>query len=456
MQLWSKEYRKIADAQGLSWRPRGDGWIAYWIAPAKLADAGFEPKTSRLWPPADQPHPGKLTAADREAIAKSCQRYTAETKLWKVGGKATDADKVKVEFIGTIRSLSHAYQTDELSPFHGLRHGVKKYYLSNLSIIEDTVGDRVIANLDARWLVNTYKEWSTRADGSKYRARGRMLMTMFRIIISFGAGLLMDRHCQRIAALICAPSKGQRSLVTFAGGRNRREVELTADYAIAIRRKAHEMGWPEIALAQAVQFELAMRPKDVIGEWLPESEPGESDVKARGKKWLLGVRWDEIGPGHYIDLHGNRQFSELLLTHRVSKSIRGRDNLATDEGKIRTWDLTLFPMVMEELLHWPFAKRVGPLIINPRTGLPFNYDYYNERWRAVANSAGVPKEVQNRDAKAGALNETEAAVGIEGSRAVGTHSQQDTTAIYIRSENAKIANAAVERAKRRRNGRSNV
>lgn len=456
MQLWSKEYRKIADATGLSWRERGDGWIAYWIAPAKLADVGFEPKTKRLWPPADVPHPGRLTKFDRDYIAHGCSRLTAETKLWKSDGRAADIGKVQVQFSGTVRSLSHTYQTDELSPFHALRFGVKKYYLSNLRIIEDTVGDRVIANLDARWLKNTHKEWDTKADGSKYRARGRMLMTMFRIIISFGAGLLEDRHCQRIATLICSKSKGERSLVTFNGGHNRREVELTVDHAVAIRRKAHEMGYPEVALAQAVQFELAMRPKDVVGEWLPLSEPGESDITARGKKWLLGARWDEIAPGHYVDVDGRRQFSELLLTHRVSKSIRGRDNLATDQGKTRTWDLTLSPMIMEELLHWSFAKRVGPLIVNPRTGLPFNYDYYNERWRKIADAAGVPKNVQNRDARAGALTETEAAVGIEHSRAVGTHSEQDTTQIYIRGENAKIANAAVERAKRRRNRDSNV
>lgn len=450
------EHRKIENATGLSWRKRADGLIAYWIAPAKLVDAGFEPKTKRLWPAADQPHPGKLTAADRAMIAGACQRLTAETKLWKVGGLAANVGKVQVEFNGTVRGLSHAYQTDEMSPFHELRHYVKRYYLSNLRIIEDTIGDRLIANLNIRWLKTAYREWETKKDGTKYRARARMLITMFRILISFGAGLLEDRHCQRMFALVCAKEKGVRSLFEIKGGRRRREVELTAEQAVAIRAKAHEMGYPEIALAQAFQFELAMRPKDIGGEWLPESEPGDSDIRARGKKWVLGVRWDEIGPGHYVDLDGNRQFSELLLTHRVSKSIRGRENLATDEGKTRTWDLTLSPMIMEELQHWPFKKRTGPLLINPTTGLPFGRDYYPERWRKVADAAGIPQDVQNRDTRAGALTESEAAVGLENTRAVGTHSEQNTTGIYIRNENAKIANAAVERAKRRKNKHSNV
>jgi hypothetical protein len=40
------------------------------------------------------------------------------------------------------------------------------------------------------------------------------------------------------------------------------------------------MGWHSIALAQAIQFDCALRQKDVIGEWVPESEPGEPKLYA--------------------------------------------------------------------------------------------------------------------------------------------------------------------------------
>jgi hypothetical protein len=50
------------------------------------------------------------------------------------------------------------------------------------------------------------------------------------------------------------------------------------------------MGRPSITLAQAFQFEVMLRQKDVIGEWAPGSEPGVSAVTHAGQKWL-----DECG-----------------------------------------------------------------------------------------------------------------------------------------------------------------
>ena len=41
---------------------------------------------------------------------------------------------------------------------------------------------------------------------------------------------------------------------------------------MAIVEKAHEMRRDSIALAQAIQFETGLSQKDVIGEWVPESE----------------------------------------------------------------------------------------------------------------------------------------------------------------------------------------
>jgi hypothetical protein len=47
-------------------------------------------------------------------------------------------------------------------------------------------------------------------------------------------------------------------------------------------------------LAQALQFELMLRQKDVIGEWVPDSEPGENDIHHDGRKWFRGIRGDAI------------------------------------------------------------------------------------------------------------------------------------------------------------------
>jgi hypothetical protein len=48
-------------------------------------------------------------------------------------------------------------------------------------------------------------------------------------------------------------------------------------------------GMPSIQLAQALQFELCLRQKDVIGEWVPVAEPGMSSVTYHGRKWLCGL-----------------------------------------------------------------------------------------------------------------------------------------------------------------------
>jgi hypothetical protein len=61
-----------------------------------------------------------------------------------------------------------------------------------------------------------------------------------------------------------------------------------------VRAAAHKVGWFSIALAQAFQFDLMLRQKDVIGEWVPIDEPSVSDVVSPMGKWVLGLRWSEI------------------------------------------------------------------------------------------------------------------------------------------------------------------
>jgi hypothetical protein len=50
------------------------------------------------------------------------------------------------------------------------------------------------------------------------------------------------------------------------------------------------MGRPSIALEQALAFELGVRQKDVIGEWIPVAYPGVSDIIDSSRKWMMGFR----------------------------------------------------------------------------------------------------------------------------------------------------------------------
>jgi hypothetical protein len=53
---------------------------------------------------------------------------------------------------------------------------------------------------------------------------------------------------------------------------------------------------------------------------------------------------------------------------------------ATSEARIAI-DLRECPMVVEELAHVPPSRRTGPLIVDERTGLPYNHRTLRSAWR---------------------------------------------------------------------------
>jgi integrase len=184
----------------------------------------------------------------------------------------------------------------------------------------------------------------------------------------------------------------------------------------------------------------------VIGEWLPLSEPGTSDITTHGRKWLYGIDWRQVS-------------SDLVLKHRLSKSLRGRHAIAHPHaGKCKEFDLKLYPMVIEELARMPIEKRIGPMIVDEGTGLPYKSDTYRERWRLIATQLGIPARVQNRDSRAGAITEgIDAADGnMEAVRNAAGHAKVETTQRYNRAPHRQTAQVAVLRARKRpANGMAN-
>lgn len=154
---------------------------------------------------------------------------------------------------------------------------------------------------------------------------------------------------------------------------------MSQGQAQAVIMKAHEFGWHSIAFAQALQFELLLRQKDVIGEWVPISEAGESDVIFRERKWLKGLRWSHVD-------------DNLVL------------NFATGKGRrpIKV-DLRTAPMVIEVLSFLGGKKEQGPAITNECTGMPYATSEFRRKWRILADAAGLPKELKNTDSKPAGL-----------------------------------------------------
>jgi site-specific recombinase XerD len=188
------------------------------------------------------------------------------------------------------------------------------------------------------------------------------------------------------------------------------------------------MGRPSIALAQAFQFELMLRQKDVIGEWVPIREPGISDVQADGLKWLRGIRWEEID-------------QNMVLRHLTSK-----------RQKMIEVSLRNAPMVIEEMALLGAQPANGPIIVSEWDRLPWTGPEFRRWWRIVAEAAGVPKEVRNMDSRAGAISEaTDAGADLEHVRHAATHSNISMTQRYSRGAEGKIENVQKLRAEHRKN-----
>lgn len=410
----------VQDAPGCTWMPSGSGWEARWRPRTDLIRKGYSERTHRLWKGTE------LTDKDRGWISESCNRLQADMIGWARGAKI----EVRA-FDGTIRTLVDQFQTDEDSPYRKIRYRTRQNYDSILKrIVADHGAVHLGRSFDAegnpteplkaRKFLRWHEEWSKRGVTA---AHG--FMTMLRMLFRFGATFLEDADCERL----CTVMKG----LPFKVGAPR-TVRLTAEQAIAVRAEAHRRGWHAMALAQAMQFECTLRQKDVIGEWVPQSELGTSDVLRDEDKWLRGLRWSEVD-------------QNMILRHVTSK-----------RNKLVEVDLKLAPMVLEELerlLGEPPQRHLlpasGPIIVDEYTNLPYTIVRFRRHWRRAATAAGIPTTVCNMDSRAGAISEaTDFGAHLEDVRHAATHSNIATTQIYSRGQAEKTAKVMTLRAANRK------
>jgi hypothetical protein len=148
------------------------------------------------------------------------------------------------------------------------------------------------------------------------------------------------------------------------------------------------MGRPSIALAQAFQFDLKLGQREVIGEWVPEDEPGISDIATKGKKWLRGILWSEI--------------DAKMILRRIIHARGGPKEIEIDLRRAH--------MISEELAQLGERPVRGPAIICEKSGYPWTAYEFRRWWRQVANAAGVPKTVFNMDSREGRTGANAAAL----------------------------------------------
>jgi hypothetical protein len=245
--------------------------------------------------------------------------------------------------------------------------------LKSLIVVENTVGARHIGKL----LGPDFKRWHTswgepKAAGKPPRPwRAKHAMDTVRQLISYGVTLGFE-DCFRADTIL-----GKLRFKTPPA----RTSVMTIDHVNAVRIAAHAEGFPSVALATVLQFELALRQKDVIGEWEPAEDTDEGGITYKATRWVNGLVWSDID-------------EDLILRKKHTKT-----------GFEVQHDLKLHPMVLDEIDRVPLDKRVGPMIISEATGVPYKARKFPERWRKVANTAEIPRTVWNMDARAGAITE---------------------------------------------------
>lgn len=391
---------------GLKRRSRKKGPdVGYWCARADIVKAGYQPETVRI--PYNLEDPEQQTL-----ISATCMKLQAEMLEWASGHKR-DPNR----FDGTVLSLSRRYQTDEASPFNtNMKHNTRRTDIYVLQTIERAFGPRSLAALKnedfRRWYNEAKKPKQSGGEERIRRAYG--IIKKFRELFSYGIMAELPQ-CQRLHGILAQARFAQPA---------RRRVMLELHHVEAVITEALTRNRLSLALATAIQFEAALRQKDVIGEWEPIPDgQGVTGIVLNGRRWKNGLTW--------ADLSG-----DLVVRKATTKT-----------GAIAAHDFKLYSLVVAVLEMVPPERRVGPLIINERTGRPYAEWRFTRDWREVAKVAGVPDDVRNMDARAGAITEADdAGAELDFIRSTAAHAQASTTLRYLRGGIGKSTAVANLRA----------
>lgn len=395
------------DAPGLKVRRNKDGTARlYWVARADIRRSGYEPETVRLHYNLDDPRERALAEA-------ACRRFQAEMFAWRAGHR-----RARHVYDGTVTSLVRLYQTDEASPYRELKHNTRETYDQVLRVIDRAFGKRALTNL----ALADFRRWYDEAkkprqpEGPERIRKAHGIMSMFRRLFAYGVAAEYA-GCSRLAMILDNTRFKQPK---------RRRMRLERFHVEAFIPQAIEAGRLSLALGTALQFETGMRQKDVIGEWEPHEARSEiGGIMLKGKRgrrmlrWVNGLTWADLSAGN-------------VLVKETTKT-----------GAMVAHDLALSPLTLQLIAQVAPDKKVGPVIIDEAAGRPYAKDAYAREWRIIARAAGIPDDVWNMDARAGAITEAEdAGADLDMIRGAVGHTQASTTARYSRGALGKSRHVA--------------
>jgi hypothetical protein len=400
--------REETQAKGLKRRARPGGKIDwYWLADEAAVKAGYRPKLV------------KLTSYTPDQRNEQANRLNKEV-LEFVSGELRQR-----EFDGTLGSLIAIYQIDEESPYRNLTPGSRHPYNHYLGKLAIAYGDIRLRSLTGRDIKLWHRGWRKpgRQGPGERLAGAAFALNVLKAVVRFG-NVNGFPECSRLLEVmrdLQLPNPTPRDQAPTAA-----EIDLA-------RKAAHALGRPRAALCYALQFETTGRQWDFLGQWASLSDPRPSAVIRGGNKWF-GPTWANIN-------------ANMILSFTPSKTER------TTGAKVFA-NLAKCPMVMAELATIPEAERIGPLIIDEKTGQPWGYQNFNNFWKKVRAEAGISERVWNRDIRAGGISEGQAANAPSEDRAkLSGHSQKMNEDVYSRDILAATDRVLDARAAYRKNGR---
>jgi len=403
---------KAPGLKGGRFRPELGRRLPYWYASNVVRDTmGF--------PDACIPLP---TDASEEEICRLCHGHTARLRAWIAEQKRNvgAAAQTRTRNDGTVRAACRIYQEHPLSRFHNVKHNTRRTYLKDLSLIERTVGARLIRNVTVLDVQRWYDEWRKPAyDGGPERIdRAHDAVAMLRTVIYFNAAL-RNADCKLLA--------GELEHIKFEKG-GAREQEFTYEHAVAFIKTAmafeRDGTMPPgralcIAIGTVAQFELLLRQMDIIGEWAPAGAARKlpaviATLDLDGETWAGFFTWENIAGWRW--------------RMRTSKS---KYRSAAD------FDLTKYTLLLPLIEAVPLDQRTGAVVKGAK-GLPVRRDMYARWFRQIARAAGIADDVWNMDARAGGATEAdEAGVALEAIQGALTHTKETTTLRYLRRGRTK-------------------
>jgi integrase len=365
----------------LQYRKRKEGWAVYWVAPPKSSHV---PRTINLT--AYLPFPDVLLD-----MAKMYNDDLTNSKP-KI---AIDQER------GTIKELIRRYELDEESPYHELSKGTLEVYSHYLVRLFKQIGYVRITSVTGKELVQWFNGWS---ENKTKVATAQTRLAVLKALVKYGISCRVH-GCVELMEVIRATS-------TRLPKPKKRTQYVSADQVAALRKAAHEAGYPSFALAYALVFETLVRLFDVTQQ----------------------LDWSMID-------------DDLVLKFVPTKT-------AKRSGVAVTYPLTAAPMVMAELE--PFLKdgkpRSGPVVAHPKTGKRYTDQQFQWHFRKHADAVGLPKDVWARDLRSSGVTEARLyGADISDLAKVAGHTSSGTTStVYDRAVLAAAERVAARRSENRK------